>query len=460
VNKVWIGRPDAEYRIKSFGLDESTTDEVLKDFFGQYGRVVEVYQFTWKDTNKKRGYGYITFEDTDVVDKLVLLGIHEVEGIKLQVKKALTKDVQEALEKKKLREQGGGGMDHQQDYNNSRGSTPSQSMGANNMGQQGYNNSMGGVGMGMNSPMDGMMNNPMMNTPMMNNPMMNNPMMMNQMQQQMNPMQQNMGGSNMMGQSQGAFNNPMMANNQLMNQMQQMPPMAGGMNANPMMGNMNNTGMMGGRSAVPAANNMGGGGGSGGNMTDMMQNMNSMMGSMKQEVQKGGQKSDGSDKIMGMMGNMMSMMSNMAQIMQTQVGGATSAGNNSASTIPSPVQPPNQTSSRPSRFDVPHSTNNIKRESAYNNSSSGNNSNQTSNYGHTYGPSGGVGSQPGSYPSHNNQQGGGGGSAYPDMSSRGWSQGGGSQPPQPSSQPPSMGAPPPSMGTTGASNYGSSWGQK
>ena len=72
------------FRIKSYGLDESTTDEVLREYFEQFGRVVEVYQFVWKDTNKKRGYGYITFDDSDVVDKIVLLGIHEVNGIKLQ----------------------------------------------------------------------------------------------------------------------------------------------------------------------------------------------------------------------------------------------------------------------------------------------------------------------------------------------------------------------------------------
>jgi len=423
VNKVWIGRPDAEYRIKSFGLDESTTDEVLKEFFGRFGRVVEVYQFTWKDTNKKRGYGYITFEDTDVVDKLVLLGVHDVDGVKLQIKKALTKDVQEALEKKKLLQQGGG-MDRQQDYSNSRGSTPSQSSmmpmgGGGNMQQQGYNNSMGG--MGMNNSMDNM----------------NSMMMMNQMQQQMsggggmNPMQ-NMGVPSMLGQ-QGGFNNPMMGGgggNQLMNQMQSMPPMANMNTNNQMMANnMNNSGFGGARPAGPAG------------MNDMMQNMSSMMGTMK-DAQKGGAKNDASDKMMGMMGNMMSMMSNMASIMQTQVGGES---NTNTTQSPSPVRAPSQTSTRPSRFDIPHSTSGVKREQPAYNNGGGNSNNQTSNYGHTYG------SAPGSYPSSNQ---GGGGSAYPDTSSRGWNQGGGSQAPQPPSGPPPMGGPPPSIGTP---SYGSNW---
>ena len=48
--------------------------------------MLDIHQFVWKDTNKKRGYGYITFDDTDVVDKIVLLGVHDIAGVKLQVK--------------------------------------------------------------------------------------------------------------------------------------------------------------------------------------------------------------------------------------------------------------------------------------------------------------------------------------------------------------------------------------
>jgi len=419
VSKIWIGRPEPEYRIKSYGLDETTTDEVLREYFEQFGRVVEVYQFTWKDTNKKRGYGYITFDDSDVVDKVVLLGIHEVAGIKLQAKKALTKEVQEALEKKKT-----AAMMQDQDFSQNRSASDNNqsammmnqmSMGSNNMGQgMGYNNSM----MGMNPGMSTM--NPMMN------------MMPPMQQQQMNPMQNMQTMQTMMGQQQQAFNNPMM-NQNMMNQMNQMPPMQN-MNTNNQMAN--NAGYQGGRTA---------GRGSGGNQIgEMMQNMTSMMGSIKQEVGKGGgggAKDDTADKMMGMMGNMMSMMGNMASILQQQATANT--GTSGAGAAPQGVPPPTQASnnSRPSRFDNPTSSSGSGSRSQSNSGGYSNNqaTSGTPNYGHTYSNTGASGS-PGGYP----RQGAPG--SYPYGQTQ-------------TNQAPPM-APPPAPPVGTPQGYGNNWAQK
>ena len=44
----------------------------------QFGRVLSVSQKVWQDSGKKRGYGYVEFDDEDPVDKIVLLRIHNV----------------------------------------------------------------------------------------------------------------------------------------------------------------------------------------------------------------------------------------------------------------------------------------------------------------------------------------------------------------------------------------------
>merc|ERR1712080_453487 len=52
------------------------TDNDLEQYFSQFGTVTSIDQKVWPDTGKKRGYGYIEFDDEDAVDKIVLLGIH------------------------------------------------------------------------------------------------------------------------------------------------------------------------------------------------------------------------------------------------------------------------------------------------------------------------------------------------------------------------------------------------
>ena len=77
VKKIFLGSPNSfTFKSGTGGLDNSISDEDLKEYFGQYGNVTEVLQLFHRDTDRKKGVGFITFDDEDPVDKIVLIGAH------------------------------------------------------------------------------------------------------------------------------------------------------------------------------------------------------------------------------------------------------------------------------------------------------------------------------------------------------------------------------------------------
>ena len=48
---------------------DGISDDDLKEHFGKFGTVTSVEQMTEKSTGKKRGFGFVEFEDYDSVDK-------------------------------------------------------------------------------------------------------------------------------------------------------------------------------------------------------------------------------------------------------------------------------------------------------------------------------------------------------------------------------------------------------
>lgn len=61
-----------------------------------------------KNTNKTRGFAFITFDDYDPVDRCVLLKSHMIKGFRCDVKKALSREeMQKAQQKERDRAERG-----------------------------------------------------------------------------------------------------------------------------------------------------------------------------------------------------------------------------------------------------------------------------------------------------------------------------------------------------------------
>ncbi|KAI0009947.1 RNA-binding domain-containing protein [Xylariaceae sp. FL0662B] len=84
-----IPRDEQEKTSKIFvgGVSQDTTEPEFKDYFAQFGRVVDATLMMDKDTGRPRGFGFVTFESEAGVD--ACLSTHlEIHGKPIEVKKA------------------------------------------------------------------------------------------------------------------------------------------------------------------------------------------------------------------------------------------------------------------------------------------------------------------------------------------------------------------------------------
>lgn len=95
-------------RLYVSGVRDEHTEDVFTKYFSDFGQVNKVEIITDKNTQKTRGFAFITFEDYDSVDKCVLLKSHMINGYRCDVKKALSRDeMQKAQQKERDRAERG-----------------------------------------------------------------------------------------------------------------------------------------------------------------------------------------------------------------------------------------------------------------------------------------------------------------------------------------------------------------
>lgn len=127
------GKPGAEMSTKKLfvgAIKEGMTEEHLKEYFGKYGKIEDCIVMKDKESGKPRGFGFVSFDDYDPIDKIVLEKNHTVNNQTVAVKKALPKDQTNG---------------HQNGNNNMRGNN--------------FNNNRGGGGRNNNGHMNNRGNN-------------------------------------------------------------------------------------------------------------------------------------------------------------------------------------------------------------------------------------------------------------------------------------------------------------
>ncbi|XP_029112979.1 heterogeneous nuclear ribonucleoprotein A0-like [Scleropages formosus] len=145
------GKPEALAKVKKIfvgGLKDDVEEENLREYFSQFGAIEKAEVISDKQTGKKRGFGFVYFEDNDSADKAVVLKFHTINGHKVEVKKALTKQEMQAAGARN-RGRGGRAMGRSQNgYGGGRGGGGYGSYGGGYGGHDGYGGygSSGGYG--------------------------------------------------------------------------------------------------------------------------------------------------------------------------------------------------------------------------------------------------------------------------------------------------------------------------
>ncbi|KAF5948588.1 hypothetical protein HYC85_014545 [Camellia sinensis] len=75
------------------GLASTVTEADFKKYFEQFGTITDVVVMYDHNTQRPRGFGFITYDSEDAVDKVLLKTFHELNGKMVEVKRAVPKEL-------------------------------------------------------------------------------------------------------------------------------------------------------------------------------------------------------------------------------------------------------------------------------------------------------------------------------------------------------------------------------
>eukprot|EP00066_Takifugu_rubripes_P001776 XP_003963199.2 PREDICTED: heterogeneous nuclear ribonucleoprotein A1 [Takifugu rubripes] len=94
VSREDSNRPGAHVTVKKIfvgGIKEDTEESHIRDYFERFGKIEIIDIITDRNSGKKRGFAFVTFDDHDPVDRIVIQKYHTINSHNCEVRKALTR---------------------------------------------------------------------------------------------------------------------------------------------------------------------------------------------------------------------------------------------------------------------------------------------------------------------------------------------------------------------------------
>ncbi|KAE8713089.1 Heteroproteinous nuclear ribonucleoprotein 1 [Hibiscus syriacus] len=85
--------PGSTRKIFVGGLASTVTENDFKKYFDQFGNITDVVVMQDHNTQRPRGFGFITYDSEETVDKVLLKNFHELNGKLVEVKRAVPKEL-------------------------------------------------------------------------------------------------------------------------------------------------------------------------------------------------------------------------------------------------------------------------------------------------------------------------------------------------------------------------------
>lgn len=89
--KLVFSTPLRTTKIFVGGLHYDSNDQSLYNYFSKFGKLSSYQIMVNKDTNKSRGFGFVTFEDKEVAEKVLKTRLHFIDNKEVEVKEAIPK---------------------------------------------------------------------------------------------------------------------------------------------------------------------------------------------------------------------------------------------------------------------------------------------------------------------------------------------------------------------------------